>query len=77
MCLIVFLLTYRKRSLNHCRGLGWEATTTDSLPGVSGPSGCVGGGEIGVVLLSVWHILGWTGAGEFWEPPQALVVLNV
>lgn len=28
VCLIVFLLTYRKRSLNHCRGLGWEATTT-------------------------------------------------
>lgn len=37
----------------------------------------VGGGEVGVVSLSVWRILGWTEAGEFWEPPQALVVLNV
>lgn len=48
-----------------------------TLCGVTGPSGCVGGGEIGTGLLSVWHILGWTGVGEFWELPQALVVLSV
>lgn len=48
-----------------------------SLWDVTSPSDHEEGREIGTVLLSVWHILGWTGVGEFWEPPQALVVLSV